>query len=444
MSGSCTVYSSLPYSPFATQDSGDASASDCNNVCAGDSYDHYGLYASSVSTTGVMCLCADSPASSYGSSTECSACPIRAFSGYTCGSFGTSIYWYQVDSTSSSDSSTSSSGSSSSSSSSSSTSMSTIIGTVVAIVVIVGAFCGRYLHVANIKRNLQKQSDELVKLTSGIRYNNPGAATTAVFIAPPAFNNQIDASIPEYKRRQDKYDFFISYRQKFDSATASDIALNLRSDMRPDKARRFTVFLDTNEINIGMKWKDTFEGALLVSTVVIPLLSVETIEALVVTKKGVSNPFAFLSVSAQNAPDNVLLEWDVALQRQDRGEVVIIPMVIGDFSRVFTASKSLSTAKRPELTLTAKDIVAKLLETQVVRVERDDRASINAGCLEIKQTLLRLFADSASVSSGSVRGHGNGSISDAPPAYGNVLSPPGAAAQYARASEAKQHNIFSL
>ncbi|KAJ3089595.1 hypothetical protein HK100_007711, partial [Physocladia obscura] len=96
MSGVCTVYSTGVSQLFGSADSGTASVSDCDLASTAVGCSYYGLYATSVSPSGVDCVCSNAnPAASLAASTECFACPT-AFAGALCGVVFDSIYWYST------------------------------------------------------------------------------------------------------------------------------------------------------------------------------------------------------------------------------------------------------------------------------------------------------------------------------------------------------------
>jgi hypothetical protein len=107
-------------------------------------------------------------------------------------------------------------------------------------------------------------------------------------------------------RHQGGHDIFISYRSDADDVFAEMLALALRPS--------YSVFLDRHCLNFGEDWEAGFLNGMRGVRLVILLVSEGAIEGIKMAHEG---------------PDNVLLEFEMALALQRSGQAAVIPILLG-------------------------------------------------------------------------------------------------------------------
>ena len=113
-----------------------------------------------------------------------------------------------------------------------------------------------------------------------------------------------------------RYNIFISYRVKSEHELAQSMFSTI-SDADASDQERLAVFLDKIRLVDGQRWDVSFIRALGSSDVFLPLVSIGALE-----------PMARLT--DQSTPDNLLLEWMLALWMFENGHIKsILPLLIG-------------------------------------------------------------------------------------------------------------------
>jgi len=111
------------------------------------------------------------------------------------------------------------------------------------------------------------------------------------------------------------HDFFVSYRVRADGQLARYLAADLNMGV-PEGQRQFTAFLDTICLPISQDWQESFLSGLMGSKAIILLISNEALNGI---------------KEAHKKSDNMLLEFDYALQRlsREKDKVMLIPVWVG-------------------------------------------------------------------------------------------------------------------
>ncbi len=121
-------------------------------------------------------------------------------------------------------------------------------------------------------------------------------------------------------------DVFISYRVASDAALARAVHDALSEVVLPDSNKNIRCYLDQTKLVDGERWDVGFMDGLVNSTVVVPIISAECLA-----------PMMKLDCdSADEAVDNVLLEWSAALElheRDDTSVVSVLPLLVGKDGR---------------------------------------------------------------------------------------------------------------
>jgi len=110
-----------------------------------------------------------------------------------------------------------------------------------------------------------------------------------------------------------RHDFFINYRVATDKDLAEKLALALDNKIKKDRSRVHT-FLDKRCLVDGEDWEAGFLHGLGNSAVIVLLISEAAIENI---------------VNADKRQDNVLLEYEGAMQRSESNEAKLIPFLVG-------------------------------------------------------------------------------------------------------------------
>jgi hypothetical protein len=147
-----------------------------------------------------------------------------------------------------------------------------------------------------------------------------------------------------------EHDVFISYRVATDADTAMRLADVLEKN-------HVTPFLDKRCLNAGESWQEGFENGLKSARVVILLISEGTLQ-------GIRN--------AHTTPDNVLLEYQLAL---DRGkDVVIFPVLLATngvpFNSFALTQFSEQSHAHPKSGTSVRDIMRRVFLLQGVHVDQ--------------------------------------------------------------------------
>jgi len=109
------------------------------------------------------------------------------------------------------------------------------------------------------------------------------------------------------------HDIFINYRVKSDKDLASKLFYALSAEMKED-GKAFRPFLDVECLNDGEEWEAGFLNGLKSASVILCLVSEDGI-------KGIEN--------AHQWQDNVLLEYEYALDKHDKGKALLLPLMVG-------------------------------------------------------------------------------------------------------------------
>ncbi|KAJ3107112.1 hypothetical protein HDU97_004805 [Phlyctochytrium planicorne] len=128
--------------------------------------------------------------------------------------------------------------------------------------------------------------------------------------------NMIETETSEMPKKQ--YHMFISYRVRTDADTAERLCDKLQgcSILREQKDFRLKCFLDKQNLTEGQDFKTQFLEGLNGSCLFLPIISM-----------GVLAGMAYLS---EESEDNVLLEWETALELFEQGHIAIFPILVGE------------------------------------------------------------------------------------------------------------------
>lgn len=118
-----------------------------------------------------------------------------------------------------------------------------------------------------------------------------------------------------------KYDFFLSYRWGGDSQLVTAIHDWLSNFPFPSQVdlREVNVFLDQRRIKDGTNFKSSFAKSILQSTVVIPFISLDSLQKMIINRQ-------------RSDQDSVLIEWILALEGKENLSCNIkriFPVVVG-------------------------------------------------------------------------------------------------------------------
>jgi len=130
-----------------------------------------------------------------------------------------------------------------------------------------------------------------------------------------------------------QHDIFLNYRVRSDADLAQKVFLSLSNQKRAD-GRPLTVFLDKYCLNDGEDWETGFLNGLENAALLVLLIS----------EAGISG-----IVNANQWQDNVLLEYEYALEKNEKGQAAILPLLVGEVKgATFTAFTAFNTSKYPD------------------------------------------------------------------------------------------------
>jgi len=109
------------------------------------------------------------------------------------------------------------------------------------------------------------------------------------------------------------HDIFINYRVATDADLAEKIALSLNGLKKSD-GESFSVFLDKKCLNVGEDWEVGFLNGLQYSKLIVLLISEAGIQRI---------------QQADTRQDNVLLEYEYALDKLEKKEASLLPVLVG-------------------------------------------------------------------------------------------------------------------
>jgi len=115
------------------------------------------------------------------------------------------------------------------------------------------------------------------------------------------------------KHKASDHDIFINYRVRTDKDFAIKLFYALSSETRDD-GKAYRPFLDIECLNDGEEWEAGFLHGLESAAVILLLISEDAL-------KGIE--------SAHQHQDNVLLEYEFALEKHKKGQAVILPLLVG-------------------------------------------------------------------------------------------------------------------
>ena len=115
-----------------------------------------------------------------------------------------------------------------------------------------------------------------------------------------------------------QWDMFLSYRVDADVDVAERLYYRLSNLRNPATGRNWRVFFDKKSLTTGRNWEESFVEALCSCKVVVPIVSSKT--------------FARVGeLTRESQVDNVMLEWDLALELAQLGRVrAVHPIFVGD------------------------------------------------------------------------------------------------------------------
>ncbi|KAI8849603.1 hypothetical protein BC829DRAFT_180753 [Chytridium lagenaria] len=179
-------------------------------------------------------------------------------------------------------------------------------------------------------------------------------------------------SSPETTTSEKRFHVFISYRVKTDAALAERISDKLRSRIVEAakvnsnlKDVHFQVFLDKQSLVAGEGYRNQFLGALKSSCLVVPIISAPSL--------------AIFEAISEDSEDNVLAEWEAALDLNSKGNVDILPLLIGTNADqgAYNRFSAFSTSSIPNITplhikRSARSVIADMLAIQGLFVDPSD------------------------------------------------------------------------
>jgi hypothetical protein len=122
------------------------------------------------------------------------------------------------------------------------------------------------------------------------------------------------------QRQRKDYHVFISYRVDTDKDLAEMLCRKLETEsvpMRDETRLNVKVFWDAKDIQDGSNWKQTFLQALQHSCLFLPIVSEAALE-----------PMKRI-MPQDSKPDNVLLEYEVAMKLQKAKLIAVLPLLVG-------------------------------------------------------------------------------------------------------------------
>jgi len=115
------------------------------------------------------------------------------------------------------------------------------------------------------------------------------------------------------KHKTAKHDIFINYRVKSDKDLAQKLFYAISAETKDD-GEAFCPFLDVECLNDGEEWEAGFLNGLSSAAVILCLVSEDGI-------KGIEN--------AHQWQDNVLLEYEFALDKHEKDTAFLLPLMVG-------------------------------------------------------------------------------------------------------------------
>ncbi|KAJ3289586.1 hypothetical protein HK104_007364, partial [Borealophlyctis nickersoniae] len=112
------------------------------------------------------------------------------------------------------------------------------------------------------------------------------------------------------------HDIFLSYRQNPDKHFTQDLAFLLERRNHPRENNvKIRTFIDLWCLTGGFQWQEGFLNALVNSKVIVLVISERALEGV---------------VEADSKPDNLLLEWEYALDSYEQKKAAIFPLFVGE------------------------------------------------------------------------------------------------------------------
>ena len=147
-----------------------------------------------------------------------------------------------------------------------------------------------------------------------------------------------DTQVEEFEELEaawEEWDMFLSYRVDADLDVAERLYFRLSNMRNPATGRNWRVFFDRKSLITGRSWEESFVEALCSCKVVVPIVSSKTF-----AKVG--------QLTEKSKADNVMLEWDLALELAQLGRVrAVHPIFVGDDCELRPRDASASTSPKP-------------------------------------------------------------------------------------------------
>ncbi|KAJ3316231.1 hypothetical protein HDU76_001959 [Blyttiomyces sp. JEL0837] len=183
--------------------------------------------------------------------------------------------------------------------------------------------------------------------------------------SPKGIHDQIlSTSSTTDDNNQKHFHIFISYRVKTDAALAEKLCDKLKNESL-EKGLRFSVFLDKQQLIAGRQYEHQFEQALKQSCLILPIISEGSLEMLKEAKEG--------------AMDNVLLEWNAAIDLAADDNITIIPILVGQNLPDGSHKRfsTFNTSLYPEIqttgtSRTVRSIISELFKIQGLFLDPED------------------------------------------------------------------------
>jgi len=166
------------------------------------------------------------------------------------------------------------------------------------------------------------------------------------------------------KHKVGKHDVFINYRVRTDRDLATKLFYALSAETKED-GKAVRPFLDAVCLNDGEEWEAGFLNGLEKSAVILLLISEDGI-------KGIEG--------AHTYQDNVLLEYEYALDKHEKGTAVLLPLVVGKnvdgglykaFSAFGVSQYSEAKHASPKSTKSVRETMEKLFKIQGLKTNPD-------------------------------------------------------------------------
>ncbi|KAI8854885.1 hypothetical protein BC829DRAFT_104608 [Chytridium lagenaria] len=127
-----------------------------------------------------------------------------------------------------------------------------------------------------------------------------------------------DADAGQVSMPPKRFHMFISYRVKTDGHTAERLCDKLQSCsiLNEQKDFRLRCFLDKQNLTGGQNYKTQFMDGLNSSCLFLPVISLAVL--------------AGMTGLTEDVEDNVVLEWETALEMHSQGQIAIFPILVGD------------------------------------------------------------------------------------------------------------------